>query len=166
MELLGSNLEQLFSSCNYAFSVKTTLMLVYQMLYRIEFIHSRYYIHRDIKPDNFVMGQGKNANKVYCIDFGLAKRFRDIKTGEHIAYKEGRPLIGTVRYSSIGTHLGVEQTRRDDLESLAYIIIYFLKGSLPWQNVKGKNKKEVHMKMLERKLEITEEELCKGLPGF
>jgi serine/threonine protein kinase len=120
------------------------------------------------------MGQNGNKHLVYIIDFGLAKRFRDPKTGLHISYKDGKSLTGTARYSSIFTHLGIgnlfiiiriEQSRRDDLESLGYILIYFLKGELPWQGIKAKTKKEKHTKILEKKIEINLNDLCEGFAG-
>ncbi len=106
-------------------------MLADQMIKRVAYIHSRRIIHRDIKPDNFTIGIGKSAHRIYIIDFGLAKKFMS-STGKHIGYKEGKGLTGTARYASINTHLGIEQSRRDDLESLAYVLLYFLRGKLPW----------------------------------
>lgn len=165
MERLGISTEKFLTRCKGVFSLKTTMMLVTQMLKRIEFIHSRYFIHRDIKPDNFLMGLGKNENKVYCIDFGLSKRYRCIKTGSHIPIKQGKLLTGTARYSSLNTHLGIEQSRRDDLEALGYIVVYFLKGELPWQGFKSKSKEEKYFKIMEKKTEVTVEKLCSDLPG-
>ncbi len=165
MELLGMSIEDHFNSIGRKFSNKTMILLADQMIHRIEYIHSRGFIHRDIKPDNFVMGVGKKKNLVYVIDFGLAKRFRDPKTGVHIPYKEGKSLTGTARYASLSTHLGIEQARRDDVEALAYMLIYFLRGDLPWQGIKAKNIKEKYLKIKEKKLGTKVEELCIGMPS-
>ncbi len=111
------------------------------MINRIENLHKHNFIHRDIKPENFVIGLENKSNIIYLIDFGLSKRFKNSKTFQHIPYRENRSLIGTVRYSSINSHLGIEPSRRDDLESIAYVLIYFLKGYLPWQGLtNGKDK--------------------------
>lgn len=164
MDLLGPSLEDLFNVCNRKFSLKTVLMLGEQMLSRIEFVNSRLILHRDIKPDNFVIGQGKQQHKVFMIDFGLAKKYQD-REGKHIPYKEGKSLTGTARYASINTHLGIEQGRRDDVESLGYVMLYFLRGSLPWQNLRANTKKEKYDKIMEKKLGTPVEVLCKGFPN-
>jgi len=164
MDLLGSSLEDLFNTCNRKFSLKTVLMLADQMIQRIEFVHSRHFLHRDMKPDNFLMGPTKKANKVYLIDFGLAKRYIG-KDGKHIPYKENKNLTGTARYASINTHLGIEQARRDDLEGLCYVLLYFLRGSLPWQNMKANNKKDKYERIMEKKLSTPIDILCKGFPN-
>ncbi len=107
-------------------------MIADQMIQRIEFLHHNNFIHRDMKPDNFLVGTNKKQHMVYMIDYGLCKRYKDSKTNEHIPYKDNKSLTGTARYASVNTHLGIEQSRRDDLESIGLILVYFLKGSLPW----------------------------------
>ena len=102
------------------------------MLARIECLHSIGYLHRDVKPENFLLGLGRRSHVLYVVDFGLGKRFCDDKTGEHIPYKENRSLSGTIRYSSINNHLGIETSRRDDMEAIGYVAIYFMNGFLPW----------------------------------
>ena len=154
MDLLDHSLEDLFNYCNRHFSLLTTLMAVDQMISRIEFIHSRNFIHRDVKPDNFIMGRGNKKYQLYAIDFGLAKRYRDPRTGIHIPYKDGKSLTGTARYTSINTHLGIEQARRDDIEALGYILIYFMKGNLPCQGMKARNIKEKYEKIKEKNYQL------------
>ena len=161
MQLLGPSLEELFNYCKRMFSLKTVLMMAIQMLERIELVQNNHFIHRDMKPDNFLIGHKKPAH-IYLVDFGLAKRFRNPKTGEHIPWKEGKNLTGTARYASLSTHLGYEQSRRDDLEGLGYVLMYFLKGKLPWQGLPGRNKKEKYDKIKEKKKSTTIESLCEG----
>ena len=142
VDLLGPSLEDCFNYCGRTLSTKTVLMLTDQMIARVEFLHNRNFLHRDIKPDNFLMGLMKKSHHVYMIDFGLAKKYRDPKTHQHIPYKDGKNLTGTARYASINTHTGIEQSRRDDLEAVGYIIMYFLRGQLPWQGLKAHTKKQ------------------------
>ncbi|XP_026848071.1 discs overgrown protein kinase [Drosophila persimilis] len=165
MELLGPSLEDLFNFCSRRFSLKTVLLLADQMISRIDYIHSRDFIHRDIKPDNFLMGLGKKGNLVYIIDFGLAKKFRDARSLKHIPYRENKNLTGTARYASINTHLGIEQSRRDDLESLGYVLMYFNLGALPWQGLKAANKRQKYERISEKKLSTSIVVLCKGFPS-
>ncbi|KAG5619301.1 hypothetical protein H5410_019125 [Solanum commersonii] len=167
MDLLGPSLEDLFNFCSRKLSLKTVLMLADQMINRVEFVHAKSFLHRDIKPDNFLMGLGRRANQVYIIDFGLAKKFRDSTTHQHIPYRENKNLTGTARYASMNTHLGIEQSRRDDLESLGYVLMYFLRGSLPWQGLKAGTKKQKYERISEKKVSTSIEAfytLCRGYP--
>ena len=149
---------------NTVFDVLMDTLCIMQ-LSRVEFVHSKSFIHRDIKPDNFLMGLGKRANQVHIIDFGLAKKYRDPKNHIHIPYRENKNLTGTARYASINTHLGIEQSRRDDIESLGYVMMYFLRGSLPWQGLKAATKKQKYEKISEKKMVTAIEILCRGFPS-
>ncbi|CAN8230460.1 unnamed protein product [Cochlearia groenlandica] len=165
MDLLGPSLEDLFNFCSRKLSLKSVLMLADQMINRVELFHSKSFLHRDLKPDNFLMGLAKRANLVFIIDFGLAKKYRDSTTRQHIPYRENKNLTGTARYASMNTHLGIEQSRRDDLESLGYIFMYFLKGSLPWQGLKAGTKKQKYERISEKKVSTSIEALCRGYPS-
>ena len=164
MELLGKSIDKLFSENKRSFSYKTIFQIGYQMIERVQYVHSKGYIHRDIKPGNFVIGLGDKSKIIYIIDFGLSKRYIDKNTNKHIPYKEGKGLTGTARYVSLFTHYGIEQSRRDDIEGIAYNLIYLARGKLPWQGVKTKNKKEKHKRIMESKIAYTPEILCKHLP--
>ncbi|KAJ7074470.1 kinase-like domain-containing protein [Mycena amicta] len=136
IDLLGPSLEDLFKMCNRHFSLKTVLLLADQLISRIEFIHTHGFVHRDIKPANFVMGTGRASSMVNVIDFGLAKKFR--QNALHIPFKQDDfHGVGTSLFAAINTHIGVESSRRDDLESLAYMLIYFLRGTLPWRKLRA-----------------------------
>eukprot|EP01017_Pseudomicrothorax_dubius_P009556 TRINITY_DN1326_c0_g1_i5.p1 TRINITY_DN1326_c0_g1~~TRINITY_DN1326_c0_g1_i5.p1 ORF type:complete len:226 (-),score=55.32 TRINITY_DN1326_c0_g1_i5:174-851(-) len=121
-------------------------------------------IRDSLKPDNFLMGRGKKQQLLYLIDYGLAKKYIS-RDGVHIPYKEGKSLTGTARYASVNTHIGIEQGRRDDLEAVGYIMMYFLRGSLPWQNLKTTEKTEKYKKIMEKKIATSAEVLCKGFPS-
>lgn len=165
MQLLGPSLEDLCEAGKRRMSVKTVMMLAEQMLSRLEYVHSRHFLHRDVKPDNFTVGIGAKASVVYIIDFGLAKRYFDPRSRQHIPYKEGKSLTGTARYASISTHIGIEQARRDDLESLMYVLIYLMKGQLPWQGLQARNRKEKYDRIMEVKMNTQLSVLCTDLPS-
>jgi casein kinase I family protein HRR25 len=160
--------------------LKTVFLLTDQLLSRIEYIHTKSFVHLDVKPENFLMGTGKLGNLVHAVDFGLAKEYRDPKTLVHMAYQDKHKLGGTTRYASINNHLGagmyesylqeivtkcdLEQSRRDDLESLGYMLIYFARGSLPWQGLKAAAEDERNDLIKEKKLNISVDDLCGDLP--
>ena len=164
MDLLGQNLEDLYNYCAKNFTLKTILMIMIQMIERLKHVHDNNYIHRDIKPENFLIGKDTTEKTIYLIDFGLAKRYRDEYTQIHIPLKENRNLTGTARYASCNAHNGLEQSRRDDMESIAYVILYFFKKKLPWQGLKCKDKNEKHAKIKEIKMSMTPEKLFEGIP--
>nr|CCC89652.1 putative casein kinase 1 [Trypanosoma congolense IL3000] len=164
MELCGPSLEDLFNYCGRRFSVKTVCMIAHQMIHRIEFVHSKGLLHRDIKPENFVLGDACTAHVLYLIDFGLGKLFWDRKRQTHIPFCEGKSITGTVRYCSTWTHKGFEQSRRDDMESIGFVLVYFMLGWLPWQGTMVRDPMQKSTVIGEKKNSTTLESLCKGLP--
>ncbi|CAN9445546.1 unnamed protein product [Alternaria alternata] len=166
IDLLGPSLEDLFSHCKRTFTVKTVVMVGKQMLSRVQEIHENNIIHRDIKPENFLVGrQGSaSANSIHVVDFGMAKLYRDPMTKQHIPYRERKSHTGTARYMSTNAHLRREQSRRDDLEALGHVLIYFLLGSLPWQGLKATTNEQKYVKIGEMKQRMPVEYICDGLP--
>ena len=163
MEFLGPNLGQLLNYCGKnKFTLGTVCLIAMQALNRIEFLHKKHYLHRDIKLDNLCIGNEDKTNIIFLIDYGFSKRFKNNKTHQHIQYKENRTFVGTDLYASINAHLGLELSRRDDLMSIGYILIYLIKGILPWQGIKGDNQLN---KIMKKKIQISNEILCNGLPN-
>ena len=165
MEVLGKSLEDIRELLpSKKMSIPCVCKLSYQMLQILEHIHKKSFIHRDVKPDNFIMGIGPNTKFLYMIDFGFAKTYRDPNTLAHVPFQKGTGITGTARFASINTLSGYTQSRRDDLESLGYVIIFIANGTLPWVNVQSDNKNELYNKILEIKKQTTPEVLCRGLP--
>ena len=164
MQLLGRSLEDILEERKY-FSLKSVCMLATQMISVLEYIHNKHIIHRDIKPDNFVMGLDDLSQYVYLLDFGLAKKYRSSSTLVHYPMVNKKKLTGTARYASINALKGNEQSRRDDLEALGYVLMYLLRGSLPWQGLQAKTKEERYKKILKKKIDITSYDLCIGFPS-
>ncbi|KAJ2895072.1 Casein kinase I isoform delta [Zalerion maritima] len=160
-DILGPSLEDLLNYCGRRFSLKTVLLIANQAISRIKHIHDKGFLHRDIKPDNFLMGIGRQGNVLYTIDFGLAKEFCNAERDRTLG---GRSFGGTSRYASLNNHNGIEQSRRDDLESLGYVLAYFLRGSLPWQGLKAATEDKKNGLIKEKKESLSPEELCKDLP--
>ena len=165
MELLGKSLEEIFESLpKKKMSVNCVAKIGIQMIEILEYIHKKHIIHRDIKPDNFVMGRGDKSKYVYLLDFGLAKKYRSSTTLKHYRMTKKKNLTGTARYASINALNGLTQSRRDDLEAVGYVLMYFLRGKLPWQGLRVKNKEDRYHKIMEIKQETSPSLLCHGFP--
>lgn len=169
MDLLGPSLDKFYKISDKKLTLETTVNFGIEMIHRIEYVHSKNYLHRDIKPNNFLLGKfDKNFNKVdntvYIVDFGLSKPYVDPLTNKHYEYRDNSRFVGTPRYASLNTHLGIRQGRRDDLEAIVYVLIYFLKSELPWQGIKAKTKSEKKEKIKNKKKRISINKLCEGLP--
>jgi serine/threonine protein kinase len=161
MDRLGYSLGYYYRISGKILSLKTVLHCAIQMVSRLEYLHQRSFVHQDIKPDNFVFGVGTNSNTLYLIDLGLARKYRNMATLEPSPYEEGKGLIGTTRYVSINVHLGVEQSCRDDLESVGYVLIALALGRLPWDDISPEKPEEIQ----EAKMNVQLDVLCAGLPN-
>ena len=165
MELMGKSLEEIFENLPIKkMTVNCVGKLGLQMVEILEYIHNKHIIHRDIKPDNFVMGKGEKSKYLYLLDFGLAKKYRSSTTLKHYPMIKKKNLTGTARYASINALNGLTQSRRDDLEAVGYVLLYFLRGKLPWQGLHVKKKEDRYHKIMEIKMETTPFQLCKGFP--
>ena len=161
--LLGKSLFEIFAQRRKKLPLEDICLISMQIIERIQWVHSKNIVHRDIKPDNFLIGR-KDPNIIYLIDFGLSKKYKSSTTGKHIRFGFTGKLTGTVRFGSANALRGGEQSRRDDLESIGYMIIYFMRGKLPWQGVTGNKKMEKYLKIYKMKKNISPEDLCRFLP--
>lgn len=161
IELLGKDLLQFYKKSR-RFSLKTVCKIAFQLLQILNRIHEKGVVHRDLKPENIVVGLENSPNLLYLIDYGIAKEF--IENGKHIPYMEGRPFIGTIRFASLAAHKGIELSRKDDLESLGYLLIFFLKGKLPWQLYEKMSQKQRKETVAKLKENTKTEDLCENLP--
>jgi casein kinase I family protein HRR25 len=174
--LLGPSLDKLFIYCGRKFPMKTMCLIGIQIAKKLESMHKLGLIHRDIKPNNFSWADftnynsniednyGIDLNTVYLIDFGLSCPYMDLVSKKIYGNIRGFNFVGTLRYSSINSHRGIRLCRKDDLESLLYVLIYFYKGKLPWQDIKAKDDKEKTLKIKEKKLTCPSALLCEGMP--
>ncbi|CAJ1421798.1 unnamed protein product [Effrenium voratum] len=168
MEMLGKSLEDRLQGLGGQggsppkFNAQTAVLIAEQVLRRIEYLHSKGIVHRDIKPENFMFGIKSRVHHLYLIDFGLSKKYFDQK---HVQLQTQLSLTGTARYASINAHKGVEQSRRDDLEAIGHMLMYFLRGSLPWSGLDAKTQEEKYRKIREKKESTPLDELCAGHPA-
>ena len=162
MQLLGKSVETVFDESNGRLDLGTTMKLAVHIISYMEILHRNGIIHRDIKPSNFMFGINEHANDLYCMDFGLSKKW--YVDGSHIELRSGRSMIGTARYASINIHMGTEPSRRDDMESVGYMLVYLCKGSLPWQGLKKKTNDNPMDRIGEKKMMVCVKQLCADLP--
>jgi len=164
MELLGQNLSDLHKSCGGTFTSPTVCKIAMELITRFEEVHEQGVVHRDVKPQNFLVGREKNDQRIYICDFGLSGRYID-ENGNHILFQTGLKPIGTARYASMRVHRGYERSRRDDFEALAYVLVYFINGSLPWQGLKLKDRVHKWKIILAKKKDANVQDMCRGVPA-
>lgn len=164
MECLGKSLQDRRSACGGSFTIKTTVLVAIQMLSCLEVLHSRGIQHRDLKPDNFMCGVAERRHHLYLIDFGLAGWYWDNSSRQHMPHKMEESFRGTLRYASVNALRCMSQGRQDDLESAAYMWIYFIRGSLPWSDINEGSRVATFNKIREVKEKTSDSELCDGLP--
>lgn len=165
MDLLGPSLTRLRALCGGRLSFKTVLMLGIQLMNRLEDLHSEGYIHRDISEANVLLGRGEDDQIVHLIDYGLCKRFRDAVTQKHIGYRQKSVLKGTMVFASLNALRGGELSRRDDLEAVGYLLLFLLRGSLPWQTLpKTYTKRAAYEELVRARGSESLEDMCSDLP--
>ena len=165
MELLGKSLDKIFNELpSKKMTLRCVCNIALQLLSILEIMHNNNVIHRDIKPGNIAIGIKEKSKYIYLLDFGLSKKYIDEKTNKHYNFEKNNKLIGNARYSSINALEGGTQSRRDDLESLGYLLLFFLLGRLPWQGYVSNSKEDKYYKITEIKKKTTAKELCENLP--
>ena len=165
-ELLGKSLEDLFKlnkNKEPNIKLKDMIMTGIQLIDRIEYIHSKNLLHLDIKPSNFLVGY-KDPFLIYIIDFGLSKKYKSSRTGKHIPFSKQKYFSGNLKFSSVNNMKGIIPSRRDDLESLGYMLIYLYKNKLPWEDIDSNNLRDIAYKLFDIKALFPINDLCKDLP--
>jgi len=163
MQRLGDSLSDYFKLCGKRFSIQTTLSLAIELLKILETIHNCGILHRDIKLQNFLVGY-EDPTRFYICDFGLSDYYINPTDQTHILETKGHSRYGTVRYASLNNHKGVEQSRRDDLESLGFVLLYAARGNLPWQTIRDEDRRQKWSKVFEMKSGTKLTDLCERLP--
>ena len=165
MKRLGPNLADIFQALNFKFSALTVILIAEQVVGTLQYFHDNSFIHRCLMPEHFLTGVKENARRIFLVDLAYVKPYRNRRTKKHMAYREGRSFVGSPRYASINSHLGVELSRRDDLENLGVVLIYLAKGRLPWQGIMSKSKRQKRSCIGDQKIATSVNTLCVGVPS-